>query len=169
VRDSGGGNDEWNWRGRVCGEDGWRQRAVVRQRLNGSPARAQFTVRGKWEKMGLDGTVSKGPGPVSQDPATKRLGVGGAVVARRTLLTDWILCREDRPIPAPLEPRESGCRATSRCLILDRDVPFSRRRFATLQRRAFGERERTERAPTPTILFYQTIVISQVRRRVGLT
>jgi hypothetical protein len=142
---------------------------VVRQRLNGSPARAQFTVRGKWEKMGRDGTFSKGPSPVWQDSATKRLGVGGAVVARRKLLIDWLLRREDRPIPAPLEPYESGYRATSGCLILDRVVPLSRRRFATLQRRVFGERERTERAPTPTILFYQNFVIYQVRRRVGLT
>jgi len=53
--------------------------------------------------MGLVGTFSKGSNPISQNPATKRPGVGGAVAARRKLLMYWFLCRQIRPIPGMVQ------------------------------------------------------------------
>ncbi len=52
-------------------------------------------------------------------------GIGGAVGARRKLLIYPLLCRQIRPIPALLDPHESGHRVASGRPIIDRDVPYS--------------------------------------------
>ncbi len=72
--------------------------------------------------------------------------IGGGVGARHKLLVHWFLCRQIRPIPAPLEPRESGCRVPTGCLIIDRGV--SRSCAADLLRSSEGgpdDQERVER------------------------
>jgi hypothetical protein len=63
-------------------------------------------------------------------------GVGCAVGARRKLLIYRFLCPQIRPIPAPLEPDESGCRIASGCLIIGRGV--SRSSAADLLRSSGG-------------------------------
>ncbi len=59
-----------------------------RPALSGSMAHragAELTVHGKWEKMGLCETFSKGSSPISQCSAMKRRGIGSAVGCHRKL------------------------------------------------------------------------------------
>jgi len=69
------------------------------------------------------GNFSKGSSPISQDSATTRFGVSGAVFARRKFLRNWFLCRRLLPPPASRNGLPSRLRVSdhrSRFLIFQR-------------------------------------------------
>jgi len=74
----------------------------------------------KWDRLGRFRRVPVPSRDVRRRNASE---IGGAVGGCRKLSIYRFLCRHIRPIPASLEPHESGCRIASGCLIIARGVP----------------------------------------------
>ncbi len=89
----------------------------------GWPAHPQGVRKCRWEKTGRFRTFFEGPQSHLAVLSDSTPTVGSAIVDRCKLLLNRFFCRQIKPIPAPVEPRESGCRAAAGRLIFDCDVP----------------------------------------------